>query len=449
MYYPLPSDFVSRINKQFGEESQKFINSLDQPHVNSVRINPWKRIPDLFLSKQIPWCENGYYLDERPQYTLDPLFHSGSYYPQESSSMFLCYVLKQILRSSKDYVVLDLCGAPGGKSTILSSFLNHKGLLVTNEVIRSRAMVLKENMIKWGSFNTIVTQNDPRDFNNIKSVFDIILVDAPCSGEGMFRKDHSSRLEWSIENTQICSLRQRRILSDVWDSLKEGGFLIYSTCTFNPSENEENMEWLLSNRDCKIVDFDIPDKWPVETLKIRGGHGFAFYPHKGMGEGFFLAVIQKLSTGSQVKEEKLKFNLSKSNVPAGLLKDVESFNVLEQNNLVYAISKNNLYLTRLILNKLNVIYHSLEVGKNIKGMLNPSHSLAMNVQLGDYYPTVNLTLSQSLKYLKGETDLNLDVSKGWYVVTFLDQSLGFIKSLGNRINNYYPKEYRIRMNLNF
>jgi 16S rRNA C967 or C1407 C5-methylase (RsmB/RsmF family) len=195
MEYSLPADFVDRIKKQFGVESERFLSSLNNSPENSIRLNHHKQRPNLVFDQAIPWCDHGYYLKQRPQYTLDPLFHAGSYYPQESSSMFLWHVLNTILKRDNAYTCLDLCAAPGGKTTLLAAFMDGKGVLVSNEVIRARTNILKENVIKWGYGNNIVTQNDPENFSSLLSVFDLVLVDAPCSGEGIFRKDPKSRQE--------------------------------------------------------------------------------------------------------------------------------------------------------------------------------------------------------------------------------------------------------------
>ncbi len=253
-----PERFIQRIQSQKYINADGLLKALQEPAPVSIRINPSKWNLKPLNSDPVPWCTTGFYLEKRPSYTLDPLFHSGCYYPQEASGMFIEQVFRQVVNTGQYIRVLDLCGAPGGKSTHLSSLIGIHGLIVANEVIKTRAAVLAENIIKWGGVNTIVTQNDPSAFSGLQGFFDVILVDAPCSGEGMFR-DVVAINEWSEENTLHCSERQRRILSDVWPSLKDNGILIYSTCTFNPGENEENIRWMVKRNLAVTIELEISE----------------------------------------------------------------------------------------------------------------------------------------------------------------------------------------------
>jgi 16S rRNA C967 or C1407 C5-methylase (RsmB/RsmF family) len=270
-----PQKFIGRIRRQEYIDTEDLLKALEEPSPVSIRINPskWNKMPA--NSESVSWCSSGFYLEGRPSYTLDPLFHSGCYYPQEASGMFIEQIFKQVIEHKEYLRVLDLCGAPGGKSTHLSSLIGSRGLLVANEVIRSRAYVLAENLAKWGKTNAIVTQNDPSAFSQLKDFFDIILVDAPCSGEGMFR-DAVAVNEWSEENTAHCSARQKRILSDVWPSLKGNGILIYSTCTFNPGENEENIKWLTAKHKAATVEINISDFNRITEIDYLGIKGYGF-----------------------------------------------------------------------------------------------------------------------------------------------------------------------------
>jgi len=252
MNQPLPDDFLLRMQQQLEkDEFNSFVESFANDSLPSVRVNPAKKEDRFSQYEQVPWCLHGFYLKEKPVFTLDPAFHAGTYYPQEASSMVLWHLLEKIEKeeNGRALKVLDLCGAPGGKSTLIASFLKGEGLVVANEVIQSRARILRENIIKWGAPNAVVTQSDPSAFAKLPGLFDVMVVDAPCSGEGMFRKGEVARREWSVENTRHCAVRQRRILSDSWDALRENGWLIYSTCTFNPEENEENLIWLWTRRE--------------------------------------------------------------------------------------------------------------------------------------------------------------------------------------------------------
>jgi 16S rRNA C967 or C1407 C5-methylase (RsmB/RsmF family) len=288
----LPDGFIKRIHQQEYIDPEALQNALNKPPSVSVRINRAKWGYEPADAQPVPWCKDAFYLKERPSFTLDPAFHGGGYYPQEASSLFLEEVYRQITENRDNIKILDLCGAPGGKSTHLSSMIGQSGLLVANEVIRSRAVILAENITKWGHSNTIVTQNDPSAFAAVPGFFDVILVDAPCSGEGMFH-DPVAVKEWSAENTVLCSERQKRILMDVWPALKEDGMLIYSTCTFNPEENEKNIRWLLQNRNAVSVRLNISDFEGITEINHEGTHGYGLYPCRIRGEGLFISVLRK------------------------------------------------------------------------------------------------------------------------------------------------------------
>jgi len=254
-----PLAFAERVSKDkfLGD---KLLQTLNTEAPTSIRYNKAKLSNNLIIQQSnspIAWCEFAYYIAERPVFTKDPLFPAGVYYPQKAGSIMLGKVIKQ-LDLPEEPIFLDLCAAPGGKSTLIASFLNEKGLLVSNEVIQARSKILAENLIKWGNTNTVVTNNDPKDFQRLPELFDVIVVDAPCSGEGMFRKDIKARAEWSEGNVDLCAGRQKRIVMDVWDSLKVDGYLIYSTCTFNEQENEANIEWLLNETNAELPHLDFP-----------------------------------------------------------------------------------------------------------------------------------------------------------------------------------------------
>jgi 16S rRNA C967 or C1407 C5-methylase (RsmB/RsmF family) len=288
----LPDDFIIRTKRWLGEEYARLEKALQEDETPvSIRFNPAKQTTSEFKCEKIKWCETGYYLSERPSFTFDPLFHAGCYYVQEASSMFLEQVVKQYITTP--VVCLDLCAAPGGKSTHLSSLLPEKSLLVSNEVIHSRANILKENLIKWGAPHTVVTCNDPKEIGRLTHLFDVIVADLPCSGEGMFRKDQHSRNEWSVANVRLCAARQRRIIHDVWDSLKPGGLLVYSTCTFNREENEDNIRYLIKTLSAEVLPVSIEKDWDICHAIDASFPFYRFYPHKIMGEGFCLAVLRK------------------------------------------------------------------------------------------------------------------------------------------------------------
>src|SRR4030095_9292224 len=274
-----------------GFDKEAFVNVHEsEERITSIRINPFKKSEIRNLKSKIPWTEYGYYLETRPSFTFDPLFHAGCYYVQEASSMFLEQALKQTIDLSEPLKVLDLAAAPGGKSTHLQSLISKEVLLVSNEVIKSRNNVLKDNMIKWGSDNVAVTKNDPKEFARLENYFDMIVVDAPCSGSGLFRRDEEAIGEWSENNVQLCSQRQQRILADVWPALKSDGILIYSTCSYSKEEDENIVRWMANNLSIVNCQLSIDENWNI----TKSSNGYRFWPDKVKGEGFFIACVKKL-----------------------------------------------------------------------------------------------------------------------------------------------------------
>ena len=306
-----PEDFLRKMRNLMQEDEYAlFIKALAQPAPVSIRLNPFKKTDCFKDSEQVPWCSEGYYLPARPVFTTDPIFQAGGYYVQEASSMFIEQVINNLHAKNKDLSVLDLSAAPGGKSTHLLSLLSSDSLLVSNEVIRSRVNILEENLVKWGCSNYIVTNNDPADFTRLPDSFDIILVDAPCSGEGMFRKDKEAPLQWSPDNINVCVSRQERILSNILPSLKEGGFLIYSTCTWNEEENESNIRNLLLKENFSSLRIPLNPQWGIKESKTGINdnilYTYRFYPHKLKGEGFTISCIQKAGASENQHETRIK-----------------------------------------------------------------------------------------------------------------------------------------------
>jgi 16S rRNA C967 or C1407 C5-methylase (RsmB/RsmF family)/NOL1/NOP2/fmu family ribosome biogenesis protein len=446
--------FTQRIHQQLKTEATHFLDALvNEPNI-SVRTNPLKAaLLDLDFASDIPWCPSGKYLNKKPVFTLDPLFHAGCYYPQEASSMVLDWLVRNVCELPLNPFVLDLCAAPGGKSTLLASILNNKGLLVANEVIKSRASILSENIIKWGAPNCVVTRNDPADFSSLTSMFDLLVVDAPCSGEGMFRKDKRAIEEWSQANADMCALRQRRILSDVWPSLKENGYLIYSTCTFNPDENENNIKWFSNQFEADVLPLKVPHDWGTTEITVNNGNGLAFYPHKVKGEGFFVAILQKRCSEKPLpqnrkpdkKTKKLEAPINLKN----LLNDNFDAQYFEDKNGWRAFSNEFSYALNLLKNRLDVSNYGVLMGQSIKNIFIPSHELAVSTAIKkNGFATLQLQKSEALRYLKGEAlTPPTDLEKGYILMHYNNTPIGFAKNIGNRMNNLYPSEWRIRMSL--
>lgn len=437
-----PKDFETRVKSDsfLGNDLLVALN-LEKP--TSIRISPSKYKNNLSGTTKIPWSTNGFWLNERPQFTLDPHFHAGAYYPQEAGSQFLDAALHQ-LDLSDSPIVLDLCAAPGGKSTLIADFLNEKGLLVSNEIHAGRAKILKENLTKWGKLNTIVSNNSPSDFENIDSFFDLIVVDAPCSGEGMFRKDLNARNEWSEANVEMCSLRQKDILSSCWDSLKPNGYLIYSTCTFNATENEQIAEWMTQEFDCSIFPIKLEN-----AQKGRNSIGYYALPHLIDTEGFFICVIQKNDQQKNSKKQKLKKS-ELSQLASSEVKDFVNINLplnfVKWREYAFAIPSNFSEEIFYLHSKLRLHKLGVEIGEmNRKGII-PNEALAYSSIVTNDIQRIELTKLEALHYLKGET-FPLEGKQGWALLTFEGNTLGWIKHLGNRFNNLYPKEWRIRMKI--
>mgnify|MGYP001090406533 CR=1 FL=1 len=448
-----PPLFAERMRNQLGAGFDDFEAAMHESSTVAVRIHPQKWKGELSLDK-IPWCDSGYYLDQRPLFTADPWFQGGAYYVQEPSSMFLEQAFGAI-RLPDQSTILDMCAAPGGKTTHLLSLMKPDDLLVSNEVIRSRAVVLQENVQKWGYPNVVVTQNDPQDFVLLKAFFDLVVVDAPCSGEGLFRKDPAALNEWSPGNAALCAARQKRIVSEAWKCLKPGGCLIYSTCTFNPEENEGNLRWLEEQSAAEGVEIKTDPAWNMETIRTGKMTGYQFFPHRLKGEGFFISVIRK--SGNSENELPGKFSGKiKNNIPLKVKEILNNWIIPEYTgefltgNEEYCIFPASRLATLSFLGKgLNIIQSGIPVASGPETKLNPHPALAYSSVFNrQAFPELPVRLTDAFRYLKKEVIPVMNSEKGWILVTYRDIPLGWIKNIGTRANNYFPKEWRIRMNIN-
>ncbi len=443
----IPFQLLKSLNDIPGFDKEAFENlHASGEQITSIRLNPFKAVNQfpnfpIPLSK-IPWCENGYYLKERPSFTFDPLFHAGCYYVQEASSMFLEQALKQTVDLSKPLKVLDLCAAPGGKSTHIQSLISKESLLVSNEVIRSRVNILKDNIIKWGTENVIVTNNDPADIGKLENYFDVIVVDAPCSGSGLFRRDPEAINEWSEDNVQLCSQRQQRILGNIWPALKKDGILVYSTCSYSKEEDEEIVNWMMNDLPVVYCPLSIESNWGITDT----GKGYRFWPDKIKGEGFFLSVFQKKEgdddTDIRVKDKIEKANTKETELLSKWIKKENSVFV-KNGERTWRWPANIAGDLNFLLQELHVVYSGVLVGGIIREKVIPEHALAMSTIGNDEIGRVELNFDQAIAYLQRK-DLQLGgATKGWQLVTYKDQPLGWVNILPNRVNNYYPKSLRI------
>jgi len=447
----LPVEFIESMRQQLGNEAELLLRALETEPVTSIRLNSKLDVLTFECdTDEVPWHMDGYYLSSRPQFTLDPLFHAGCYYVQEASSMFLQQALEQYVDTSS--VVLDLCAAPGGKSTLISEYLGRDGLLLSNEIVRQRVFILSENIQKWGNGNTIVTHNSPAEYGErCKHLFDCIVVDAPCSGEGMFRKDLQAREEWSPKVVKQCAERQRSILMDVWDALKPGGILIYSTCTFNTEENEKNVEWAAETLGADIMELEYEPDWGIVASSV----GYHFYPHKTKGEGFYLCVLRKheeVYSPVKIKAPKGKSQEAHTKSQEQYLEMMRSW---LQHPDEWAIRYSDRFATAYpikykelvewLSTQMTCISTGFGLGEERGRGMAPQHSLSMTKDLRkEAFPTVALNRELALSYLRTEA-LNLsDVPLGLILLTYEGVPLGFAKNVGNRLNNLYPNEWRIR-----
>lgn len=404
----LPEEFSEYTKALFGEEKWlRYLDAFNEDAPVSVRINPFKAINEEVFSEErdddVPWCRNAFYLKKRPDFTLDPLIHAGVYYVQEASSMFLDKVLQQYMPKDATQM-LDLCAAPGGKSTLLRAAMPEGVRLYSNEPDRRRANILMENMQKQGHPLVTVTNNYPADYRKSKLIFDLIVTDVPCSGEGMFRKDEGAIGEWSMQNVMKCAQLQRSIIEDIWENLRPGGILVYSTCTFNLHEDEENVRWICETLGAEVLPVDTEDEWNITGSLMEGWDKpvYRFIPGTTRGEGLFMAVLRKTSDEMLTGKPNMK-----------------ALRVLSDGNPQPTMK-----------------------GKNII----PAHEEALLSTLQkDKYPVVELSLDDALRYLHHEAIvLDADVPRGFVIVAYKGHPLGFVKNIGNRANNLYPQEWKIR-----
>ncbi|MBK7311266.1 MAG: RNA methyltransferase [Sphingobacteriaceae bacterium] len=439
-----PQDFINSLKHIPGFNEEEFVKAHQTQAPTSIRINPFKRTDLNFeVGKNVPWAKEAFYLKERPIFTSDPLFHAGCYYVQEASSMFIDYVLKQVVNFDEELFALDLCAAPGGKSTILSSCLNKKSVLVSNEVVKNRADVLAYNLAKWGNCNHIVTNSETSSFSKLKGIFDLVLVDAPCSGSGLFRKQENAMEEWSMDAVTHCSSRQRTILSDVLPSLNTNGYLVYSTCSYSSSENEEIVKWLISEHGLEVIKLDVDPNWGIEDTSF----GFRFYPHKLEGEGFFCCVLKVIDQFGSANFSKKNTFKEASKAEMAVLEDFidldGNHNIINHNGEFKLLNNSILSFINSFKNELYFKSVGTPLGEIKHDELIPHHFLALSNYIKTSVDSIELTDNESLKYLKKEAFQLQNESKGLKRFTNKGFGLGWGKNLGTRINNYLPSNFQI------
>ena len=450
MRTPLPERFVETMRQTLGEDAEKLFAALDTEPAVSVRLNPAKPA-ECFDGEAVGWCKWGKYLAERPQFTLDPLLHGGAYYVQEASSQFVAHLLANHDMEGKR--VLDMCAAPGGKTTIYSTLVGRNGLVVANDISHSRAMALADNVQRWGMGNVVVTCNEPTHIGAFTHWFDVVAVDAPCSGEGMFRKMDEARSEWTPSSPDVCAERQREILAEAWRVLRPGGTLIYSTCTFNPTEDEGIVEWLMSEYGEELESADrvaTEEEWGVVRSDVGVFQCFHFYPHKARGEGFFAAVARKcdgtVRRSMPKARRKLFSQCAKADVKelSRWVDDASEHSFMLVGEDIYAYNSAVAEAVVTLSENLSVVYSGVAMGRIFKQKLKPEHPLALYVGLNrDVVPIVNVSLEDALDYLRRNDIAASQFEEGINVVGYKDTPIGFVKRIGARCNNMYPKDLRI------
>jgi 16S rRNA C967 or C1407 C5-methylase (RsmB/RsmF family)/NOL1/NOP2/fmu family ribosome biogenesis protein len=445
----VPSALIQSLQKATGFQQEAFeaVHASGEQIV-SIRLNPAKPFDESYLpiADNVGWCASGRYLKERPFFTFDPFLHAGAYYVQEASSMFLWQAISQTIPDTAGKKVLDLCAAPGGKSTLLSAYFKD-GLVIANEVIKNRANILVENCSKWGDGHLLVTNNDPSHFQSLPEFFDLLMIDAPCSGSGLFRKDPTAIEEWSEANVALCSQRQQRILADALPSLKENGILIYSTCSYSPAEDEVICDWLIDEMEMESLPLKTADEWGiVESFStMHQAAGYRFYPDQVRGEGFFLACFRKktggITTKFKLKALQLTSKAQEQQLHSAILLP-ENLAFFNQNEAIRAIEQQwmgdlSILASHLYIKKAGIELASMK-GKDIV----PSHELAVSNWFLGGFPSVDLDLASALLYLKRK-EFSVEGQKGWNLMRYGTLALGWAKLLPNRINNYYPAEWRI------
>ena len=420
---PLPSGFIDQMRSLLGEETDNFIHAMELPPVTSIRMNSRKPGASFPGAKPVKWCRCGYYLPHRPVFTLDPLLQSGAYYVQDASSMIYHEVicrLSERLQQETDcstplpLSLLDLCAAPGGKTTAMIDALPDGSRIVANEYVAKRAAILKENIAKWGYPDVVITNLDSSKFVANGDSFDIVAVDAPCSGEGMMRKESAAIQQWSTQLIDDCAALQKEILANAAETVKPGGYLIYSTCTFNRKENEENAQFIVSTLGLEPVDMKFPEEWNIPNGIDTDLPVYRFMPHITEGEGLFLSVFRKPGEWIHSKPRKKIDNVSTSKK----ITPVKSYKAYRPHP--------------------NLKSNSGEVPP-IEQVLSVDFDRSM-------FPEAEVGLQQAVSYLRREAiTLSDDIPKGLVVITYKGLPLGMAKNIGNRANNLYPKNWRILM----
>ena len=452
----LNPDFIDSMRPLLGERTADFISALEASPEVAVRLNPRKSTGrQLFEGEPVGWCDTGLYLHGRPVFTLMPQMHGGAFYVQDASSMIYKHIFRHIIKLTGSYGcparVLDMCAAPGGKTTAIIDALDTDTVVVANEYVGKRASVLAENLAKWGHPHCIVTNSDTSAFADT-SRFDIVAVDAPCSGEGMMRKDEEAVAQWSPSLVADCARLQRKILDDAVAALLPGGYLVYSTCTFNLAENEENVAYLVDNHGFEPVNIPVEPSWGIIPPLVGDNPCMRFMQHSTRGEGLFAAVLRKpeddvLSAPGRLKHSQ-RFTASKEWAHVReWLNPATDWHIRGRKGEIYAFPEAVEEMERSLGREVRIISAGVPVGSTKGRDLVPAPELALSLDLRqEAFPDATLGEAGALSYLRREaTALPGEFRKGYMTVSHDGLRLGFVKNIGSRANNLYPQQWRIRM----
>ncbi|MBR5436234.1 MAG: rRNA cytosine-C5-methyltransferase [Muribaculaceae bacterium] len=442
----LSKDFIALLKSYPTDIFNRIEGDLASRPTVAVRVNPLKGVDSLDAQKPVPWALNGFYLTERFPFTFDSAFHQGLYYVQDASSMIIGRIIKQITDDGVPVTYLDACAAPGGKTTAAISALPSGSVVVANEYEPRRVAPLCENLMKWGYPSTIVTAGDTRQFRCLQGFFDIIAADVPCSGEGMMRKDEEAVEQWSRALVDSCAERQREIVDNLVDALRPGGYLIYSTCTFNRVENEEIVDYICSHHGFESVEINVPLGCGIDDAIDSPHYCRRFIPGRVCGEGLFIALLKKPGEPKAEKPQKTKPQ-SKKNADKGLtalLNGDFDFST-DKNDIIHAFPSESALILAAVEKATKVVTYGVEIGQRKGKDVVYLQGLAMSAALnGDAFPQIDIDISTAVSYLQRNTlTLPDNAPRGIVLLRFGGHPLGFVKNLGNRANNLYPQSMRI------
>ena len=439
----LSQEFIGQLQRLLPDEWEALVEAItaSEPSV-AVRVNEARGAKAPADARRVPWCAEGFYLADRPAFTFDTDWHAGHYYVQDASSMFIAHVIKHFVHEPVRY--LDLCAAPGGKTTAAMQALPQRSLIVANEIVPPRARVLADNVIRWGNPRCVVTSNAPANLGKFSGFFDVIATDVPCSGEGMMRKDDEAVAQWSPALVEQCAQRQREILADVWPALRPDGLLIYSTCTYNRQENEEIADFIVSELGATSLEVPIEADWNIHPAIGSPCHCYRFMPHRVDGEGLFMTVFRKAGEGPRqnirIKEKNAK-KVDETCKP--WLAKPQNYIIDQQGDLTIAVPQDIGREVAALRASLNVLHAGVELATVMGRKMVPHHALAMSTARADgAFPVCEVDYPTALRYLRGES-ITVDGPRGHVLVAHQGAVLGFANNLGNRANNLYPKPQRI------